>query len=326
MPSVSLSAGRITACWFALRSLQNLGGQAAQTELITHASRSSLRSGGLPIRDGVVLAVEGGFASLAKDRLALTEIGLAALQLGNEDEPTGDARRFVVTRLLLANPPPWVAYWQGDPAALEYVLPVSERKTLVDAGLLPLADAAQDLDSWAFWRALGRVPLMSETAAHRKRLGDAGEHLSVEYERARLLAEDHPALAAAVQWLARESDAYGFDILSYKGGNGPDPDVRVAIEVKTTSLPRAAELHFFLSAHEWDTAQRLGDRYRVHAWTNVDPGPPPVALEPGPLFIEPGTIAAHLPGVPWCDERCRWQTAEVYLPAGLELQRRRVGG
>jgi hypothetical protein len=314
MPSVSLSAGRITACWFILRSLDRLGGHAVRSELVTHASRSSLRSGGLPIRDGIRLAIEGALVDQLQDRIQLTEVGSAALALASEDEPTPTARRFLVTRLLLADPPPWVAYWQGDQEALQYILPVHERKTLTDSGLLPWDDTPTDLDSWAFWRALSRVPLMSETAAHRKRLGDAGEHLSMEFERKRLTDDGRPDLAIQVQWLARESDAYGFDILSFAGGDGNDADTRVAIEVKTTSLPRSAELHFFLSAHEWETAQHLGDRYRVHAWTRVDPGPPPVARDPGPLLLAAPIIAPHLPVAPGCVERCRWQTAEIYLP------------
>lgn len=314
MPSVSLTAGRVTACWFTLRSLHRLGGQATRSDLLAFASRSSLRSGGLPVRDGIRLATEGGLAEERGDRLHLTETGTAALGLGTEDEPTTTARRFLVTRLLLADPPTWVAYWQGDPAALDYVLPANERKTLSDSGLLPWDVAPTDLDSWAFWRALGRVPLMSETAAHRKRLGDAGEHLSMAYERERLLAAGRDDLAGGVQWLSRESDAYGFDVLSFVGGVGEDADTRIAIEVKTTSLPRAAELHFFLSAHEWDTAQQLGGRYVVHGWTRVDPGPPPLAQEPGPLLIDAELIAPHLPTAPGCDERCRWQSAELYLP------------
>lgn len=315
MPSVSLTAGRITACWFALRSLHRLGGRASRSDLLAFASRSSLRSGGLPIRDGIRLATEGGLVDELHDGLELTGLGTGALGLGTEDEPTPSARRFLVTRLLLADPPTWVAYWQGDPAALEYVLPSNERRTLTDSGLLPWDDSPTDLDSWAFWRALGRVPLMADTAAHRKRLGDAGEQLSMEFERQRLEGDGRPDLAAQVQWLSRESDAYGFDILSFVGGRGGDADTRIAVEVKTTSLPKAAELHFFLSAHEWETAQQLGDRYVVHVWTRVDPGPPPLAREPGPLFIHTESIAPHLPMAPGCDERCRWQSAEVYLPA-----------
>lgn len=85
--------------------------------------------------------------------------------------------------------------------------------------------------------------------------------------------------------------------------------------MKTTSLPRAGDLHFFLSAHEWETAQMLGGRYIVHAWTAVDPGPPPVPREPGPILVAGHVIAPHLPDGPRCEERCRWQTAEIYLAA-----------
>lgn len=314
MPSVSLSAGRITACWFIIRSLDRLGGSATQAELLKSASRTSLRSGGLPVRDGIRLAVEGALANASQDRIQLTEVGSAALMLAREDEPTPEARRFLVTRLLLADPPPWVAYWQGDPEALDYILPGSERKTLVESGLFPPEQEQFNLDSWAFWRALRRVPLMAETAGHRKRLGDAGEHLSMNFERNRLIADGHPELADQVQWLARESDAYGFDILSFKGGLGDSAPTRIAIEVKATSLPRTAELHFFLSSHEWETAALLGDRYQVHVWTAVDPGPPSTAREPGPIFIATDTIAPHLPRAPECELRCHWQTAEIYLP------------
>jgi hypothetical protein len=73
-------------------------------------------------------------------------------------------------------------------------------------------------------------------------------------------------------------------------------------------------LHFFLSAHEWETAERLGDRYLVHAWTSVDPGPPPVAREAAQQLITPASIAEHLPSSPECEQRCRWQSAELYLP------------
>jgi hypothetical protein len=156
---------------------------------------------------------------------------------------------------------------------------------------------------------------MTETAAHRKTLGDAGESLSLAHERERLTQDGYPDLAPQVQWLARESDAYGFDILSFVGGSGPNARDHLAIEVKTTSLPRAADLHFFLSAHEWETAQMLGERYVIHAWTRVDPGPPPAAKDPGPTVVSPASIASHLPNSPACDARCRWQTAEIFLPA-----------
>ena len=51
--------------------------------------------------------------------------------------------------------------------------------------------------------------------AHRKAIGDAGEELSFDYERRRLREEGFPDLAARVRWVARETAAYGFDVLSF---------------------------------------------------------------------------------------------------------------
>lgn len=315
MPSARLTAGRLTALWLVLRSLDKLGGRAVSGDLIAYASRSSLRSGGLPVRDGLRLALEGGLVRQLQ-QLELSQLGRAALSLGTEDEPSSEVRRFFVSVLLLSDPPPWVAYWQGDPTVLDLVLPEGERRTLADSGLLLPGPVDEDLASWAFWQALGRVPLVSETLAQRKIIGDAGEELSLAFERQRLRDEGFPMLALRVQWLSRESDAYGFDILSFAGRGATDPNERLAIEVKSSSLPRGALLHFFLSAHEWETAAQLGNRYLVHVWTRVDPGPPPIAREGGPLIVKAAHLAEHLPGATACPERCEWQSAEIYLPYG----------
>jgi len=157
--------------------------------------------------------------------------------------------------------------------------------------------------------------LVAEGAAQRKVIGDAGEELSLAFERQRLTDEGFPELAAEVQWLSRESDAYGFDILSFSGRAGGTPDDRRAIEVKSTSLPRGDSFHFYLSAHEWETAADLGDRYVIHIWTRVDPGPPPLAREGGPVLVRPHDLTSHIPGGPSCSGRCRWETVGIYLPA-----------
>jgi hypothetical protein len=314
MPSVALSSGRLTALWLVLRSLDRLGGTATGVELTSFASRSALRSGALPIRDGMQLAREGRLVEDRAQSIELTDLGRGALALGVEDDPSPEARRFFLSVLLLSDPPPWVAYWQGDPAALDLVLPERERRTLADSGLLPAA-ADDDMTAWAFWQALGRVPLVAETAAQRKVIGDAGEALSLAYERQRLTDEGFPELAIGVQWLSRESDAYGFDILSFSGRAGGNPEDRRAIEVKSTSLPRGRAFHFYLSAHEWETAAELGDRYVIHIWTGVDPGPPPQAREGGPVVVRPLDLDGHIPREPACGERCRWETAGIYLPA-----------
>lgn len=302
-----------------MRSANRLGDAFTRAEVLTYAGRSALRSGALPIGDGWRLANDAGFiAPVDLASYAVTDLGRNLLGLGDEDEPNAAIRRAIVSRLILSDPPTWVAYWQGDPSALDFVLPVEEAKSLEGAGLFPQDESDQlDLSRWAFWKALGRVPLVSETAVQRKRLGDAGEVLTVEFERERLLLEGHPELADLVRWIAQESDAYGFDVLSYKGGSGDDANSEIAIEVKATSLPRGDSLHFFLTSHEWETASSLGDRYRIYVWTSVDPGPPATTRDSGPLEISMPSIAEHLPSNSQCGGGCRWQSAELSIPIDL---------
>jgi Domain of unknown function (DUF3883) len=314
MASVVLSPGRLTALWLVLRTTQKLGGDGDAAEITRYAARSSLRSGALPVTDGLRLAREGGFLRERGGRLVLEPLGLRALDLATEDEPPPDARRLFMSVLLLRDPPPWVAYWQGRPESIDLVVPERERRSLEDAYLFPPRPDTDLLAQWAFWRALSRVPLMDETAAQRKAIGNVGEELTIAYERERLRAEGFADLGAQVRWLARESDAYGFDVLSFAGRSAHQPDTQIAVEVKSSSLPASTYFRLFLSAHEWETAATLGDRYVIHVWTGADPGPPPQGR--GPILVRPSDLARHLPSDPDCDDPCRWQTAEIHLQLG----------
>jgi hypothetical protein len=207
-----------------------------------------------------------------------------------------------------------VAYWQGDPASLDLVLPDPEQQVFAAAGMTPMS-ADEDLEAWAWWDALGRVPPMEETAAHRKAIGDAGEELSFEYERKRLKQEGFPRLADRVRWVARESPAYGFDILSFFGrphGDGV-PENQLAIEVKANALTARGSFFFFLTEHEWRTAHKLGKQYVFHFWDGVTPGATPIAAREAPIVIEPAKMAEHLPQTPICKEQCGWKTAFLML-------------
>src|SRR5688572_491368 len=91
-----ISAGRLTALWLVLRSLQRLGGRVSEAELLSFAGRSGLRSGGLPIRDGLALAQVGGFVETAAN-VTLTDAGTAVLGTGGEDEPSQQALRMFIS-------------------------------------------------------------------------------------------------------------------------------------------------------------------------------------------------------------------------------------
>jgi Domain of unknown function (DUF3883) len=314
MASVRVTRGRLTALWLVLRTLEKLGGQAAASEVQVYARRSALRGGGLPIIDGVRLACEGRFMIERMGVFTLEPLGHRALRLADDDEPPAPVLRLFVSVLLLAEPPTWVAWWQGAPHDLEDVVPDGEKQVMRDVGLLP-PPVQTDPAGWAWWQALNQVPLPEQTAVRRKHIGDAGEQLTVSFEQRRLTQEGYAELAAQVRWVAQESDAYGFDVLSFAGSSQGElqPEDPVAIEVKSTSLPVVKVFPLYLTAHEWRTAEGLGHRYRMHLWASVDPGPPARSRQGEPIVLQGGELAGHLPGPAPCAEDCAWQTARIHM-------------
>lgn len=317
MSAAPLTRGRLTALWLLLQSLDKLGGRAESSDLMAYAKRSSLRGGGLPITDGVRLGRQGRFIHERGGTVDLAVLGSRALALSEEDEPTPEVLRLFLSVLVLAEPPDWVAWWQGAPSDLDRVIPDRERQVLQASGLLP-TPTPDDPAGWAWWEALGRVPLPEQTAIERKAIGDAGEELTLAFERRRLTNEGYPHLAGRVRWVAQESDAYGFDVASFAGATtaGLPPDSPLALEVKSTTLPLTDVFRLFLTEHEWRTASGIGDRYRLHLWARVHPGPPPTSTQPAPIVLDSQVLAEHLPGPAACGDACQWQSAEVLLPIG----------
>lgn len=309
-----LSPGRFTALWIVLRSIARLGDGVAVNEVLSFARRSGLRGGGLPIGDGFKLAVLGGFVTQT-DPTHLTALGRDAISRGVDEEPSSDVLRLFASALILRRPPPWVAYWQGDPASWDIVLPEPAREVLRDADLLR-EPTTEDLEAWAWWDALRGVPPAEETAAHRKAIGDAAEDLSLEFERNRLRVEGYPDLAERVRCIARESAAYGFDILSFCGTthDAQAPRAALAIEVKGMALVARTLFRFYLTHHEWKTAVALGRRHIFHIWDGVHHGPDLRAHRSAPITIPIKVLDQHLPGLSDCRGNCRWETSLLTIP------------
>jgi hypothetical protein len=312
MPSVRLTPGRLTALWLVLQTLAELGGRAELSDLRATARRSALRAGGLPVPDGLNLAREGGFVFESTGMCVLEPLGERVLAMSDDEEPPPEVLQLFITVLCLRQPPAWVAWWQGSPADIDAIVPDEERRVMRTAGLLP-QPPIEDPGGWAWWQALGRVPLPEHTADRRKQIGDAGEELSVKFERQRLRAQGYDVLADGVRWIARESDAYGFDVLSYAGDDYSsfEPDDQIAIEVKSTTLPVVKYFPLFFTAHEWEVLSGLGSRAVLHLWSAVNPGPPPCSRARRPIIYMPVALAEHLPAPPVCGELCGWQSAEL---------------
>jgi hypothetical protein len=291
-----------------------LGGHASKEEVLGFARRSGLRSGGLPISDGYELALAGGFISDVTI-VRISRLGEEALSRCLDEEPNTKVLRLFASVLILRNPPAWVAYWQGDPESLEIVLPDPIRDILRDADLVRPA-SVDDLEAWAWWDALHEVPPLEEAAKNRKAIGDAAEELSLEFEKARLHREGFGYLAPRVRWVAKESPAYGFDILSFSGTmHGlASPEDAIAIEVKGMAVAARGRFEFYLTQHEWRTASALSGRYLFHFWDGVRLGDKVSAGRREPITIQPTALVLHLPSEPICGSRCAWNSATVLLP------------
>jgi hypothetical protein len=296
-----------------LRSAAKLGDIADRDELISFARKSGLRAGGLPITDGYDLAVLGGL--LRADHPTLSEFGLDILSRCLEEEPSPEVLRVFLSIFLLRHPPAWVAYWQGDPPSLDIVLPDAAKQILSDAEITS-QPPPRDLETWALWAALRTVPQSQDTAEQRKVVGTAAERLSLSYEQQRLATEGYPALAARVRWVARESPAYGFDILSFCGtnSNGRVPETQRAIEVKGQTLVARPNFSFFLTKHEWRTATALGDdSYIFHFWHGVNPADLPTATNSAPVRAVASMLEHHVRLSPPCAANCNWETTLISL-------------
>ncbi len=308
------SPGRFTALWLVLRSVSRLGDGVGKEDLLAFAGRSALRAGGLPISDGYDLAVFGGFLT-AGDQAHLTALGRNALARGQEDEPSPEVLQCFASVLFLRRPPPWVAYWQGDMSTLDIVLPEPSREILREAELLG-EPSVEDLEAWAWWDALRYVPPQEESAGNRKAIGDSAEELSLFYESQRLTTEGFPELARRIRWVARESAAYGFDILSFCGTSHDPVKPRdpLAIEVKGMGVVARKVFRFYVTQHEWKTARTLATRHVFHFWDGVHPGTDKRASREAPMVASFIALAKHLPGSPECSEECCWESSLLIVP------------
>lgn len=98
-------------------------------------------------------------------------------------------------------------------------------------------------------------PVMRDFRA--REVGEAGEKLVLEHERAKLLDAGMPDLAMKVLWVSKEhGDGAGYDVKSFEP-NGREK----FIEVKTTVGSQTAP--FFITRNEKAFADEADDRYRI---------------------------------------------------------------
>lgn len=263
----SVTPGKITAIWRILNVLVNYS-NISESDLLCVASNTSLRGGGLPVDSSIELALVGGFISIKEERVRITSVGKEIVQLCDKEEPTPLVIRLLLLPLVLKLMPSWITFSIKPFEERIIAIPDRWKEVLQDAELLddPLSESA---NSW--WESLQRE-VYSIDCKLRKEIGNAGESLTMEFEKKRLINEGYTNLADNVYWVSKESDIYGYDISSFFGRiqtKKKKSEEIMFIEVKSTKSHSNQNFRFFLTRNEWDTAEKYKENYYFYFWTNV---------------------------------------------------------
>lgn len=258
MNKVDISSGRISALFRLLKALEQ-DSPVAEKSLKEFVARN--RTVPSPsLWDEAKLTGSRLRLLIERDgELSLTERGKNLLVGENDDAGTSIKRRvllMIITELrrdLL-----WIASVEKE--QLDSIEP-GLRDSL---GELELLRRSLSDDAKKFWADL-------RTAGSRvdeeilKRIGDEAESWSITFERERLIAQGRSDLAEKIQWLSRESDLHGYDILSFTA-NDQSNQKPLHIEVKKISQLLEGNKFFYLSRNEFDQASALADEYVFHLW------------------------------------------------------------
>ena len=161
-------------------------------------------------------------------------------QAGIEAHPVGSRSlrlRFQLHSFVLQTKPSWSALLCRGRREAAALLPSEIRQCLHDAGLLDGTDA----QTVQWWDSLA-VAARTESQHELLNIGRIGERLSLQYEQDRV--------GKTPLWQALESNAAGYDILSWLDNQSPE---KLIIEVKCSVLAMdSAWIH--ITRNEWQTA------------------------------------------------------------------------
>jgi len=304
----SITPGRITAIWRILTITARCD-SLSQSELVQIAKNTSLRGGGLPVEDGVHLALSSELIVHTNDQIYLSDLGKEIVSLSDQDEPNICVFRKILQKLVLKLIPPWVVFVNSPFEELIISIPYQWRDVLETAGLLvnPLND---DVKEW--WSSVNNE-IHELDQKHRKAIGDAAENLTFKYEKERLIIEELPELSGKIHWVAKENDYLGFDISSFLGSLGNNEqkvDDLLMIEVKSTCSKSNNNLRFFLTKNEWTTAEHNPTNYFFYFWKGIDINSENIKGD-GPYILPMSSISKYIPK-DMCPEG-EWTECRIYL-------------
>jgi len=143
--------------------------------------------------------------------------------------------------------PPWIRLAASGRSPVLTFMPSEERQVFQESGL---AEGTSE-STIAFWDNLAKMA-RGELADRRNVTGRNGERLSLKYEAQRTGCE--------ARWIAIESNAEGYDVLSRVGPYDNSP---LTIEVKTSAAGLSGDA--FITRNEWELAS-TSKAHHYHLW------------------------------------------------------------
>ncbi len=170
--------------------------------------------------------------------------------------------------------PPYEALYEADTiASLKQVTDTQPQwfkyvndqldTSIFKANILSILEEAEDGGDMDFLKSILetlQTKIESDKGIKTKEIGDVGESIVIEHEKARLTSLDREDLLHLIKKIP-ETFAVGYDISSYHG----EGDIRRYIEVKTTiSRGKLASRSFQMTPSEWSSANTSRASYYVY--------------------------------------------------------------
>lgn len=287
------SPGRIYALTRAIRLIFKYGdGVLSPRELVMAILDEGAFGGMVPIKDALRLGLNHKLIDIQDDRLSLTEAchaGLKSTESGTLH--SAGLMRMIVDSIVRRNRFHWLVFFGED---------IEVFKTAIPGIWIDLLGAAQLLDfddplvaEW--WKDI-LLHFHEYDDKRKKKIGDVGEKLTVEYEKRRLVGDGFANAHLYVKWVSRFSDSYGYDVASIRGrtlARGFEPKEHIRIEVKASESQNIEAFRFMVSRNEWDTAQDMVSTYFFYCWADVSLHGSSDGN--GPFVVPSGSLADLLP-------------------------------
>jgi hypothetical protein len=253
-----LSSGRIHLLYLMLRALKEEEGLdqeelSYRVELASETFTKDLFSEVL--REAVTA---GLLAQTADQRLSRTSRGIASIE-PLERSDVISAKRNILAAVITASRRELIRFSFAEKGSLD-ALGDAEAECFIQLGL---ADYTLSEEASLWWEKL-RKSGSKINAEILTAIGDRAEVASITHEQFRLQNYLGTPGVAQIEWVSRETDLAGFDILSFTGST-PDPLQRLPIEVKKLSREPSQSTFFYLSRNEFETANKIPD-YTFHLW------------------------------------------------------------